>query len=195
METKGKIIVFLSSVSIAMSFLSFSLYNRYNDVKLDYERERQNVRSLNSQIDTFRTSYGTMVAKTESLSYTIEELSKYNSELKKLFKESDVRKKYVDNVETATTTTTLRDTVVLTVSDNHAHGNYTDAWTSIDFNIYEETLDFSYIIVDTVDIIAYKDKGKWRMRNLFKRREVCYYTLSQNRCPYATTIVRSIKIK
>ena len=160
------------------------------------ERLSSNIDAINAGVDTLRAKNNVLLIQTQEQTYTISELKKYNADIEKLLKEAKIKEKNVKEYQVVTTEVVLRDTIELIEYENHSVGTFSDSWITIDFLIVEDSMEFNMKMKDTVDVIVHltKDKRSFKEWITFKKKTSTCYVLAKNKCPYAITTVKNVKL-
>ncbi len=192
---KTKIIIFMAVVlAVAVTFMYLGV-KRVESLKEEVKRQTANVKTLNANVQTYKTAYGNSVAKVSGLTYTIKEMKAYEVELITRLKDAQIDVEAVQSVTQVGTQIIIRDTVPIIIKDSVECFTYDDAWNYV-HGCYtaKDSVELEIRTRDKLDVVPtidYKHRFfKWR----WGVRGVNINVISQN--PYSEfTYQKYIEIK
>lgn len=181
-------------LAVAATFMYLGI-KRIESLKEEVKRQTVNVKTLNANVQTYKTAYGNSVAKVSGLTYTIKEMKAYEAELISRLKDAEIDAEAVQSVTQVGTQIIIRDTVPIVIKDSVECFTYNDSWNYV-HGCYtsKDSVDLEIQTRDKLDVVPtidYKHRFlKWR----WGVRGVNINVISQN--PYSEfTYQKYIEIK
>ena len=176
----------------------------YKRAKSENNRLANNQTALMTDIEYYKTESGRNASKVMELELTKSEFEKLLPELQKQVKDLKIKNKYLESLSSTGTktdidgSTTLRDTVYITVKDSSVvkqevkYFKWADAWNTIEGTVYPNNkVDVSYHGTDTLTMAAVRVPKKF----LFFRCGTKYIEVKAVNSNPSTKIVYNQKIK
>ena len=176
----------------------------YKRAKSENNRLANNQTALMTDIEYYKTESGRNASKIMELELTKSEFEKLLPELQKQVKDLKIKNKYLESLSSTGTktdidgSTTLRDTVYITVKDSSVvkqevkYFKWADAWNTIEGTVYPNNkVDVSYHGTDTLTMAAVRVPKKF----LFFRCGTKYIEVKAVNSNPSTKIVYNQKIK
>lgn len=132
-------------------------------LRTENQRLGQNISTLTSDVELYRTRSGASAAEVHSLRLKQSELEQLNDDLRDQIRELDIRLRRVNSIATATTQTELTFEVRLpdsvrhrTITDSIRLPLYADTWSTLQATLVGDRIEGRFLSVDTLHQVVYR---------------------------------------
>ncbi|MBR2931122.1 MAG: hypothetical protein IKC30_00055 [Rikenellaceae bacterium] len=132
-------------------------------LRTENQRLGQNISTLTSDVELYRTRSGAGAAEVRSLRLKQSELEQLNDDLRDQIRELDIRLRRVNSIATAATQTELTFEVRLpdslhhrTITDSIRLPLYADTWSTLQATLVGDRIEGRFLSVDTLHQVVYR---------------------------------------
>lgn len=132
-------------------------------LRTENQRLGQNISTLTSDVELYRTRSGASAAEVRSLRLKQSELEQLNDDLRNQIRELNIRLRRVNSIATAATQTELTFEARLpdsvrhrTITDSIRLPLYADTWSTLQATLIGDRIEGRFLSVDTLHQVVYR---------------------------------------